>query len=1038
MTSQKFDCEKTLRMMKRIFVLLFFVGCTFALQAQVPAIPTPPEVQAQLDDLGVTEDEIQQRLLEKGIDINNIDPANIGEVEAALEEVIAEIEAENAAGGGTSPGEPIKSGTFVEDEPNTPQQDTTATPEAPKETTPPPTTETKPAKNEEKPKEETADAADGPKMPLQIFGHNVFVDKGGSSLNLDAKNMKAPANYLLGPGDEVAVSVFGLSQANYNFEINLEGYIQPPGMGRVYLKGLTLAQSKNVLRSKFAQYYSFGPGEFEVTLTYSKVITVNVVGEVEGPGSMTIPATNTAFDALVAVGGPTDIGSVRNVKLLRNGVPPKEFDLYEYLKDPSVEGEFFLQDNDYIHVPIFERLVTIEGAVRRPMRYELKDDENVVSLVDYAGGFLENAYLKNVQLTRYINDEEVIIDLDFRDLENTDSDFRLYSGDIVTVGVIAKPFENFVEVSGSVEYPGKYELAAGMRLSDLLDQGVLAKEARRDIAYIYRTKADETVRLLRVNLTDILDNASSDANFTLEPKDKLQILNQISFVDKATISSQGALREPVTITYDPDENVRVSDLILLSNGLAQNAAEYAYIKRTDPTNAKNIDFIRVNLFNVITDTTAIDNRALKPNDQLIVYTKEEFVDQSNLVVTGAVRAPGEFEFDDGLRVTDLVYFSGGLKPEATTFAYINRLDLETQETQYIRVDLEAAMNNPGSADNVLMRPFDKLNIMSQTTFIDATNVDVTGSVRVPGSYPFHPTLSLKDALTMAGGLKFGAASNRVEVSRVIIRNNQPTQTTVAILEVDDNLNVISGGNNNNFQLQPYDEIIVRNVPDFELQENVTFEGEIQYPGTHPLLSDNETLTSVLDRAGGLTKEAFPEGATLFRAEEGVGYIVMNLKEAMKKKGKSRYDYILKPGDIISIPTKQDFVTISGATKAEELYKEEIIKDGRLAVPYHKGRRARYYVTKYAAGIGEEGKASKITVLHPNGELKKTKNFGIFLIHPKVRKGSEIAVGFKEPKNVEKDGSGGTKEEIDWGKVVADSIAQATAILSLILLIQRIN
>ncbi|MCB0644308.1 MAG: SLBB domain-containing protein, partial [Phaeodactylibacter sp.] len=381
----------------------------------------------------------------------------------------------------------------------------------------------------------------------------------------------------------------------------------------------------------------------------------------------------------------------------------------------------------------------------------------------------------------------------------------------------------------SVEYPGKYELSAGMQLSDLLDQGVLAEEARRDIAYIYRTKADETVRLLRVDLATVLANPGDASNITLEPKDKLQILNLISFVDKATISSQGALRAPVTISYDPEENVRVSDLILLSNGLAQNAAEFAYIKRTDPTNTKNIDFIRVNLFNVIADTTSMDNRILKPNDQLVVYTKEEFVDQANLVVTGAVRAPGEFEFDDGLRVTDLVYFSGGLKPEATDFAYINRLDLETQETVYIRVDLQAAMNNPGSAENVLMRPFDKLNVMSQTTFIDQTNVDVNGSVRVPGSYPYHPTLTLKDALTMAGGLKFGAASNRVEVSRVIIRNNQPTQTTVAIVEVDDNLNVISGGSGNNFQLQPYDEIIVRNVPDFELQKNVTFEGEVRYP-----------------------------------------------------------------------------------------------------------------------------------------------------------------------------------------------------------------
>lgn len=1021
--------------MRRFFLLAFLFCATLGnLLAQVP---TTPEVQAQLDELGVTEDEVQQRLLEKGIDINNIDPANIGEVEVALEEVIAEIEAENAAAGGATGSTPPPVGSPT----NAPTQDSTVVPPTstvdganptptPKVVPEEDSTETATAKpNTAKPVTEPA------KPETEIFGHSIF--KGAaSSLNLDAKNMKAPANYLLGPGDEVAVSVFGASQMSYNYEINLEGYIQPAGMGRVYLKGLTLAQAREALRRKFAQYYSFGPGEFEVILTYSKVITVNVVGEVVIPGSLTIPATNTAFNAVVAAGGPTEIGSVRKIKVLRNGQAPRIFDVYEYLKDPSVEGQFFLQDNDYIHIPIYEKLVTVEGAVRRPMKYELTDGENLMDLMDYAGGFLENAYLKNISVTRFVNDQEVITDVNYRDLVNGGGDFQLYSGDVISVGTIARPYENFVELTGAVEYPGRFELESGMRISDALQRGVLAKESRRDIAYIYRTNTNETVRLLRVDLASILDDPSVESNLILEPKDKIQILNQINFVDEATISSIGAVREPIILDYDPEENVRVNDLLLLSNGLAPNAAEFAYIKRTDPTNKKNIDYIRVNLFSVITDSASLDNRILKPFDQLIVYTKEEFVDEANVVVTGAVRAPGEFDYDDGLRVTDLIYFCDGLKPEAAEFAYINRLDLETKEIQYIRVDLEAAMSNPGSAENLLMRPFDKLDIMSQTIFIDEINVKVGGSVREPGEYAYHPTLTLKDALTMAGGLKFGAASNRIEVSRVLIRNNQPTQTTVAILEVNEDLDVINGGQGNNFQLQPYDEIIVRNVPDFELQENVTFEGEIRYPGNHPLLSDNETLTSVLERAGGLTKEAFPEGATLYRAEGGVGYIVMKMDEAMKKKGKSRYDYILKPGDIVTVPTKQDFVTITGATKADELYKEEVLKEGKLAVPYHKGRRARYYVGKYAAGIGENGKASKITVLHPNGELDKTKNFGLFLISPQVRKGSEITVGTKQTKEEMEQES--QKEEIDWGKVVADSIAQATAILSLILLIQRVN
>lgn len=990
----------------------------------------PPDYQNQIEELGLEEDEVQQALLEKGIDINNIDPSNISEVEGALEEVIAELTAEKAA---APPDDPIVTGTFKTDPPDTTKA-TTPTPASTTETES--STEEGTTTPKEEPEEKEvpkADVTGQQATQLEIYGHAIFSEKS-SILNIEAKDVKAPGNYVLGPGDEIAVAVFGNSQVNLNFEINLEGYIQPPQMGRIYLKGMTLDNAKQLVRRKFGQYYDFGPGQFDMTLTYSKVITINVVGEVNSPGSVTIPATNTAFNALFAAGGPTDIGSVRQIKLLRNGQAPKYFDVYEFLKNPSVEGEFFLQNNDYLHVPIYNKLIAISGAVRKPMRYELVDGEDLVELINYAGGFLEKAYLRNIQVTRFINDQETIIDVDFRELMNTGGNFPLFSGDVVTVPAIAKPYENFVEVSGAVEYPGRFQLTGSMRISDLLNKGVMAKEARFDVAYLYRINPDETVRLLRIDLKAIIDNAASPSNIVLEPKDKVQVLAAPNFIEKTTVSAMGALREPATIDYDPGKNMRVVDLILLSNGLLPNAAEFAYLKRTDLSNKDRVDFIRVNLFDVLKDTTSTENRVLEPLDQLIVYTNEAFTDEADVVVTGAVRSPGEFDYGEGMKVADLVYFADGVETEAAEFAYINRLNLETKVIEYIRVNLKEALADPLSPENIELKPFDKLDVMSQTTFIDETVVKVDGAVRVPGEYPYDATLKLQDILTMAGGLKFGAASNRVEVSRVVIQNNQPTRTTVALLEVDENNLQASTGNA--FQLEPYDHVIVRNVPDFKLQRNITLEGEVRYPGVYPLLSENERLSSLIERAGGLTPEAFADGAKLYRAKDGVGYIVMDMEEAMKKT-ESRYNYILKEGDLVTVPTKKDFVMVKGATKASELYDEEILKDGKLAVPFHKNRRARYYVNKYTAGIGEEGKASKITVLHPNGELKKTKNFGLFLIYPKVRKGSEITVGLKEPKKdpeeVEQQ-----KEEIDWGKVVADSIAQATAILSLILLIQKVN
>lgn len=1021
--------------MKRIFFILCLI---FSFQLIGYAQIDPNLVQGQIASLGLDEDEVISRLEEKGIDLDKIGPGDIDEVQAALEEVIAEMTAEQALESGASQPAANTAGQIASESVGTAvtnQVNAAVESSAGQLGSNIQANIDAGATLEEALTEELTDAVQEVLPPSTIYGQSIFREPG-STVEVDALNVKPPDSYVLGPGDEISISVFGNSQASFNFTVSPDGYIQPPGMGRIYLKGITLAKTRELLYSRFGQYYSFGPGEFVVAISYSRVINVNIVGEVFNPGTLNILATNTIFNALVAAGGPNDIGSLRNIRLMREGEETRVFDVYDYLNNPFLENWFFLQENDYIHVPVYDKIISIDGAVRRPMRYELTADENLMELIKFAGGLKSNAYLGNVQVTRIVNDEQIIIDVNLRELMDQSSDFDLMAGDDIFISAIAKPYDNYVEVSGKIEFPGKYQLSNGMRVSDLVTRGVLEKEARRDIAYIFRTNLDETIELLPVDLAGVLADPNSDANFALEPKDQLKIFSLTTFVDKANLSTSGAVREPVTIAYDPEEKIRVSDMILLSGGLAQNAAEFGYVRRIDPTNEKNVDFLRISLFNVIQDTSSLDNLKLKPNDQLIVYTNEQFYDNSQIVVSGAVRTPGTFDFDENLRVTDVIYFSDGLKPEASEVAYVNRTNLQTKELEYIRIDLAEVMENPASPQNIILLPFDEVKILNKTNFVDETEVSVSGSVRTPGTYKYDPSLTLQDALTLAGGLKIGAARNRVEVSRVIIRNNEPTQTVVAIVEVNEQLETINGGDGTSFQLQPFDQIIVRNVPDFKLQENITLEGEINYPGSHPLLSDNERLSSLIERSGGLTDEAFPEGATLFRSEDGVGYIIMDLKDAMKKKG-SRFDYILKPGDIVTIPNKKDFVTIEGETKANELYVAEIIKTGKIVVPHHRGKRAKFYVRKYAAGVGENGKSSKITVLHPNGEVKKTINLGLFLVYPRVRKGTIVTVG-KKPAEEEKVAGTSEKEDIDWGAVVADSIAQATAILSLILLIQNVN
>lgn len=882
----------------------------------------PDAARKELENRGLEEDEVKKRMLERGIDIDNIDPTNpaaILEAENALEEVIKEIEAESEQAS-----EEVLENVVSESAEDIIDavEDGKAVDEAIAE-------EVIDSQNEI--------ANQGP--PTRIYGQQIFRDKTISVFST-AEDVRPSASYILGPGDRVNISIWGASQEDATYEINTEGYIKPGQMPRISLKGKTFQVAKELLRSRYAQYYNFRKEEFEVTITYSRTITVNILGEVFNPGSFTMPATNTAFNALVAAGGPTNIGSLRNIRLIRGGAPTKQIDVYEFMNDPTVQEQFYLQANDIIHVGTIDKTVEISGAVRKPFIFELTQGENLKKLIEYAGGLKNNAYQGNVQVKRFVDDAEKIIDVNLRDLNRRGGDFMLQSGDEVVVKEIPKPYKNFVEVSGAVELPGKFELATGMKISDLAKKGVLLEGARTDVAFLLRTRTDGTISYERINLEEAIQNPGSKSNLSLQPKDRLRIL------------SQGV-----------------------------------------------------------------------------------YVDQANITVTGAVRSPGQQDLDTGkdLKLDEAIILSGGLRPDATDFAYIYRVNpTNRKEKEYIRVNLKNALANPGSSDNLTLQPLDEIQVLSQFTFTDQSFIRVGGAVRNPGEYKYDESLKLSDVLTLAGGLKLEAATNRIDISRVVITDNEPTKTIIATVEVDRDLNRIDGSD---FTLQPYDQIIVRRAPEFELQQNVVVNGAVAFPGTYSLVDENEKIWSVIQRAGGLTQEAFPEGATLFRQADSTGFIIMKLDE-VEKKTTSKYNFILKTGDVISIPKRKDLVTIKlGATLASELYPDKLLEAGRLNVAYHEGKNAKWYIEEYAAGVSKNGKKSLITVEHPNGKIEQTEGF-IFNKYPSVQKGSVITVG-RKPIDPEKEAKE-EKEDIDWGKVLADSITQATAILTLILLIQRLD
>jgi protein involved in polysaccharide export with SLBB domain len=270
--------------------------------------------------------------------------------------------------------------------------------------------------------------------PVTVYGQELF-RKGDIKIYERSIDAKAPANYELGVGDELGISIFGVSYYNTVAKVDSRGRIELGQLGSIYVKGIAFDKAKTLIKTALSNNFNMGSNQLEISLAYSRSITVNIVGEVFKPGSYKIPALNTAFNALIAAGGPTDIGTLRNIQLRRNGKVIKTFDVYAYLQNPGSEDDFFLQDNDYLVVGTVGKLVSVAGAVKRPMTYELLANEQLSNLFKYAGGFQPNALASNTQVQRYIDKNQRLMPVNWDSLSKLNADFNLKAGDGVVVEI---------------------------------------------------------------------------------------------------------------------------------------------------------------------------------------------------------------------------------------------------------------------------------------------------------------------------------------------------------------------------------------------------------------------------------------------------------------------------------------------------------------------------------------------------------------------------------------------------------------------------
>jgi protein involved in polysaccharide export with SLBB domain len=766
------------------------------------------------------------------------------------------------------------------------------------------------------------------------YGHQFFRD-GNLKLFRTTDDSKPSKSYIIGSGDVIAISIYGQSSVNFAKEVTKDGYIQPERLPRLYVTGLTIEAAEKLIRRTLSNYILFRSDEFQIAVTTARTVNVNIFGEVFNNGSFNISAVNNAFNALVASGGPTNIGSVRKIKLLRPGQSPKTLDVYKFLNNPSVAEDFYLQENDYIQVPVADKLITIYGAINRPFRYELLENENLSDLIKYAGGLLPEAIKRSIQITRNENDIIKIIDVDV----TNGQDFLLKNGDLIKVKELKEDIKNIVSIKGGVEEEGRYAFEAGMKISDLLKRAKLKESTIKEIAY-----------LRRLNL------------------------------DKVTF------------------NYRL-----------------------------------INVAEILANTNSASNIALEKGDELTLRTGEAFVSNKLVMIDGSVRSPGKYPLsDNSLKVSDVLYLSGGLGDNAATFGYIFRSkNNESNDKEYIYLDIRSIIEDKQSKSNVNLQPNDSIYIYNASYFLDRAYVSIEGAVRNNQRVLFHPTLSVKDLILLAGGLTSIADGNRIDIFSVDLNNPDRTKVFKSSLTIGNDNDLTKAAD---YKLMPYDIIVVRNKPEYELQKTITLEGEIKYPGRYALINDNTRLSDIISLAGGTTKEAYLEGATLMRYDDSVGYVIINLKEAMRAK-KSYADIILSDNDVISVPKQTTIVSITGATNYDELYPDKLSKLGRVNIAYEGDKSAMYYIDNYAGGLDEKADKNRITVEHKNGKVEKVKSFLFFKSYPKVKEGSIITVPYKKIKPI---GTEKEKKEIDLGGVLKDSIIQATSVLSLILLLRSVD
>lgn len=623
----------------------------------------------------------------------------------------------------------------------------------------------------------TAVAGRNPSRP--VFGRNVF---NRTNLTFEPnENVATPEHYKLGPGDEVIIDIWGANEANIRQQISPEGNILVSQIGPLYLNGLTIREANEKVREVFARKYAGVAGDdpesqVRITLGQIRTIQINVMGEVAVPGTYRLSSFATVFHALYRAGGVTDIGSLRNIQIMRGGKLLAGLDVYGYILGGKTTDDIRLQEGDVIVVPPYEALVSVEGKVKRPMYYEMKKGETLGTLIDYAGGFTGDAYSKEVRLVRRTGREYCLFNVGSPDYAG----FKLDDGDSISVGTILNRFANRVEVRGAVYREGMYELGEDMNtVRQLIDRADgLKGDAFLARALLYREHEDLSIETVAFDLKGVINGTVPD--MSLRRNDVLEIASVRDLEEKGAFRIEGLVSRPGV--YPFADNTTLEDLIIQAGGLLDGASTVRVDvarRLKDPKSLEPSSTLSKVFSFAVKDGFVIEGTpgfVLQPYDMVEVRKSPAYQVQRRVSIDGEVVFAGGYTLiRKNERISDLVKRAGGVTDDAyvrggrliremndeeravrdevvqlarrnsgTDSLAVEKLQMNDRYT--VGIELDKALANPGSDYDMVLREGDRLVVPEYVS-----TVKISGEIMKPNTVLFIRGEKLKYYISQAGG-----------------------------------------------------------------------------------------------------------------------------------------------------------------------------------------------------------------------------------------------------------------------------------------------